>query len=59
MLDDYREFRHIIRNVYSFDLRTERVIELAHGLRQVYEMMGVDFAAFTQFLDTLSTADQS
>ncbi len=57
-LDEYREFRHVIRNVYSFDLRTERVVELARSLHPAFEGVQHDLLAFAAFLDTLSTADQ-
>jgi hypothetical protein len=58
-LDEYREFRHVIRNVYSFDLRTERVNELANRLRPDFELVKSDLTAFAAFLDKLSTADQA
>ncbi|HEY4691474.1 MAG TPA: hypothetical protein VIK33_19350 [Anaerolineae bacterium] len=57
-LVDYLEFRHVVRNVYTFNLRPDRVTELARGLRPTFDQAHHDLMAFAQFLDTLSTADQ-
>ena len=57
-LQEYLEFRHVVRNVYTFNLREERVIELVRGLRRSYDLVRRDLLAFAQFLDELSTADE-
>ncbi len=57
-LSDYLAFRHIIRNVYTFDLKLDRVAELTRGLRRAFEMVSHDLLAFAAFLDGLATADQ-
>ncbi len=56
-LTDYLEFRHVVRNVYTFNLRPERVAELVQGLRPTFEFVQRDFLAFAAFLDQLATAD--
>ena len=50
-LDEYRSFRHLIRNIYT--LRPDRLKELAEGLRACYEAVVHDLRAFTSFLERL------
>jgi len=57
-LADYREFRHVVRNVYTFDLRADRVLELAGSLRATFILLQQDLLAFAEFLDGLSLADR-
>jgi hypothetical protein len=38
-LEEYRGFRHVVRNVYAFYLRPARVQELATELRSCYVMV--------------------
>ena len=49
-LDEYRAFRHLVRNVYTFNLRPERVLELVATVRACYEALYQDIARFLQFL---------
>jgi len=58
-LTDYLEFRHVVRNVYTFNLRPDRVTELVRGLRPTFDLARRDLLAFAKFLDELSTADES
>lgn len=57
-LTDYLEFRHVVRNVYTFTLRPERVTELVRGLRPAFDLARRDLLAFAAFLDGLATADE-
>lgn len=57
-LEDYLEFRHVVRNVYTFNLRPTRVSELVNGLRPVFEASQGDLLVFADFLDGLATADE-
>lgn len=57
-LIDYLEFRHVVRNVYTINLRAERVGELVHNLRPIYHLARRDLLAFAKYLDELSMADQ-
>ncbi len=52
-LDEYRGFRHLVRNIYTFNLRPSRVEELVTELRQCYAALAVDIKAFCQFLNSL------
>jgi len=57
-LVDYLEFRHVIRNVYSFNLRPERVAALVQGLHPTFDLTRRDLLAFAEFLEHLATADE-
>jgi hypothetical protein len=35
---EYLEFRHVVRHMYTFDLRVERVMELGRGLRPAFDL---------------------
>ncbi len=57
-LTEYLEFRHVVRNMYTFNLRVERVVELVRGLRPVFEKAQRDLQAFIEYLQELSTSDE-
>jgi len=52
-LDDYRGFRHVVRNVYAFNLRPSRLKELVDELRPCYKRVKQDLDGFVQFLESL------
>jgi hypothetical protein len=58
-LMEYLEFRHVVRHMYTFNLRVERVLELGRGLRPAFELARCDLLHFAEFLDGLSTADET
>lgn len=49
-LDEYRAFRHVVRNVYTFNLRPSRVHELVAGLADCLVAVNEDLARFGEFL---------
>jgi hypothetical protein len=53
-LDEYRGFRHVVRNVYTFNLRPSRLEELVNGLSVCQSLLSADVAAFCEFLDALA-----
>lgn len=53
-LDEYRGFRHVVRNVYTFNLNPSRLQTLSVSLRTCLEMTGRDLTAFILFLEQLS-----
>ncbi len=57
-LIDYLEFRHVVQNVYTFNLKTEMVVELVGGLRRAFDLTRRDLVTFINFLENLSTADE-
>ncbi|HFD38223.1 MAG TPA: hypothetical protein ENJ31_00010 [Anaerolineae bacterium] len=55
----YLEFRHVVRNVYTFNLQPERVAELVRGLRPTFAGVEQDLGTFIAFLVDLSEADRA
>jgi len=49
-LDEYRGFRHVVRSVYTFNLRPARLQELTSQLRQCYQRVERDLSDFIIFL---------
>lgn len=54
MLDDFRAFRHLFRNLYTHNLRPERVFGLAQTLAVTWRLTKADL---THFLDILRNLD--
>jgi hypothetical protein len=57
-LTDYLEFRHVVRNVYTFDLQQGRIVDLVRNLHPAFDLVQRDLSAFIEFLAELSTADE-
>jgi hypothetical protein len=55
-LDEYRSFRQIVRNVYTFNLRPARLQELVVGLRACQSAITSDLTTFAAFLDSAARA---
>ena len=53
-LDEYRGFRHVVRNVYTFNLRPDRIEGLVKELRMCYELLQADAESFVDFLEASS-----
>ncbi|RME50290.1 MAG: hypothetical protein D6790_21425 [Caldilineae bacterium] len=49
-LDEFRGFRHVVRNVYTFNLRPARVEELVKEIGPCFESLVRDMEAFAAFL---------
>jgi len=58
-LDEYRGFRHVVRNVYTFSLRPSRLKTLVEELRPCYTAFVQDITTFCDFLDSLATDEIS
>lgn len=54
-LDEYRAFRHLVRNIYTFNLKPERLQELVDQLPSCYESLRRDIGRFTDFLHQADT----
>jgi len=50
-LDEYRSFRHVVRNVYTFNLRPSRLQELVEELPVCLTSLKHDLTAFCHFLE--------
>ena len=53
-IDEYRRFRHVVRNVYAFELDEERVDDLARSLGPTFERISADLRAYATFLEGLA-----
>ncbi|NJN87800.1 MAG: hypothetical protein HC881_17730 [Leptolyngbyaceae cyanobacterium SL_7_1] len=53
IIDEYRSFRHVVRNVYSFDLQPHRVAALTANLSNAFTAFKRDVEAFCDFLAAL------
>jgi hypothetical protein len=56
-LDEYRRFRHVVRNVYAFEFDATRVEPLIDNLRSSFIEVQNELLAFAEFLEQL--ADES
>jgi hypothetical protein len=56
---EYLEFRHVVRHMYTFNLRIDRVTELGRSLRPAFDLARRDLLRFAEFLDGLATADEA
>lgn len=50
VLDEYLRFRHIVRNVYTFEFDADRLDRLARGLRPCLEKTSSELRAYADFL---------
>lgn len=56
---EFLGFRHVVRNVYAWELEPRRVALLVQQIPSLIEAIESDINAFTQFLDAASHADES
>ncbi|RPI49509.1 MAG: hypothetical protein EHM56_12270 [Chloroflexi bacterium] len=56
-LEEYRGFRHVVRNVYTFNLRPSRLQELTSGLQDCYQAVTHDLEELVMLLEQLSAED--
>jgi hypothetical protein len=50
-LDGYRGFRHVVRNVYTYNLDIAQVGLLVNGLPETLRLLETELGAFADFLD--------
>lgn len=50
-IDEYRRFRHVVRNVYTFNIRPQRVRELIEQMPECMERVTTDILSFCDFLE--------
>lgn len=53
-IDEYRSFRHVVWNVYTFDLQPDRVVALTEKLTDSFIALRTDIEAFCNFLISVS-----
>ncbi len=56
-LDEYRKFRHRIRNIYATSLDPARMQPLVSDLPDLWSSIQEDLAAFASFLDALASTN--
>lgn len=50
-LDEYRGFRHVVRNVYTFHFDIAKLEKLVLGVEETFAHVRVELLAFADFLD--------
>lgn len=58
-LDEFRRFRHLVRNVYTLNLDPLRMAGLVLALPELWPRGRAEMLAFAAFLDALAAAGQS
>lgn len=53
-LDEYRRFRHVVRNVYAFALDPVRIERLTADLRPAFAQTAAELEVFASFLESLA-----
>jgi hypothetical protein len=53
-LDEYLRFRHVVRNVYAFNLDPERVRQLTANVRAAFDLASTELQAFADFLEAVA-----
>lgn len=53
-IDEYRRFRHVVRNVYAFDFDPERIEALATRLKPAFAVAKGDLSAFAAYLENVA-----
>jgi len=54
MLDEFRGFRHVVRNVYAFNFRPSRLKELVDNLGVCHKTIHHELADFCKFLNSIN-----
>ena len=58
MLDEYRGFRHVVRNVYAFRFDLDKIRKLVQGTLAVFSQVRAELLAFAGFLEQQASADR-
>jgi hypothetical protein len=53
-IDEYLRFRHVVRNIYTFEFDPERIERLVQNLRPIFEQARLELLAFADFLEQLA-----
>jgi hypothetical protein len=51
VLEEYRGFRHVVRNVYTHHLSAEKIKSLIEKMRITYSAVGKELNEFASFLE--------
>lgn len=58
-LDEFRRFRHLVRNVYTTNLVPEKIAKLMAQLGNVWTRTRAELLAFAEFLEELDRPDST
>lgn len=56
-LDRYRGFRHVVRNVYTFNLDSQQMKSLVDDLPRAFEVLQAALEKFADLLDAVASED--
>lgn len=59
ILDEFRRFRHLVRNVYTTNLVPEKMEGLMESLPEFWPTLRAELLAFADYLDVLNSPLQS
>lgn len=51
-LDNYRGFRHVVRNVYTYHISPDKMKPLAKGIRLAFKQVEKELTAFSRFIES-------
>ncbi len=54
MVDEFLRFRHVLQNIYAFELDPERIDHLTRQLGPCFDSVRGDLLAFVDFLDRIA-----
>ena len=54
-IDEFRRFRHLVRNVYTINLRPDRINGLMTSLPQLWSQLRAELLAFADYLEVLDS----
>ena len=55
LLDEYRRFRHVVRNIYAFDIDPEKLMPLMDRLEECFRRSQRELLAFADCLEQLGS----
>ncbi len=58
LLDRYRGFRHVVRNVYTYNLDSEQIGLLVQHLKPTADRVSQELMVFADFLEQVASSDQ-
>ncbi len=50
-LEEYRAFRHVVRNIYSFRLSKSKMVSLVEDIEDVFNAFKIEISDFESFLE--------
>jgi len=58
-VDEYLRFRHVVRNVYTFEFDPQRIAILVQRLRGILGQVRSELLGFAAFLEALASEEAS